>query len=785
MWILSKENDPNFKHALLTNRVYTVGRSDSDIIILDRSVSRHHATLRLTYLENNLDGDTLPDLSIVDLSKFGTSVNGKALNKSTLSLESGSKITFGALPGVTVTAEFQPLNVLLSLVPADLRTTVRSHLLSLGATMLNAWEPRCTLVVMPRLIVTHKVLCALLSGVSIVTPAYLESLINACGGQIFSTPSCADFLPQIEEKGFDGSDKAKFYPNGTRSKVFDGKTFYFMTQSKFQRYRQLLGLTTASMELLTSSTYSRLGDETQVRAALRNRLASTTACVLYESSATTFYNSDQSWHATVYTVLQELQLRPILEQEIAFAIIEASSASVCNPRILCCDLLLKQSQGIPEDYLSQFARFTVPSAIYSDIDCPSRCAVRPSLLQRKRLAGPLTSEQNNTENNELLEDPGSPRKRRRILQTGPISRLLPPDCPLNNALARGRSKILVPDTEALPASCTLVSDYADTVEDYPSPGRQIVGRPPKWSPGSSDLLEEEEPDRKPTSDNLSLGASIGRTSVTVSSPFSTTKQSIVTAGASPKEEFSENRVDQAFDSLPSLSTLIKWPTFKHPEEFPGSDASFGENANRTVNYRFSVQEPVLSNAEKENISPCPRTALSTAIVVNSSAQGHRVSECLVTGEFLSKEKGHRLIVEGLTSSARKQASSEATVESAVACAKVEFAALCTLRPTRIPKAVPASVYSDFKTVNFKRFRKIWPFTSGSPCRDIYAEVLTKQQPTRPRVALAPFVGGQREDSMAACRITAPKPLDAEDLVNQAKINHLFDQLCALPTLKRR
>uniref|UniRef100_A0A0X3PJ08 Uncharacterized protein n=1 Tax=Schistocephalus solidus TaxID=70667 RepID=A0A0X3PJ08_SCHSO len=81
--------------------------------------------------------------------------------------------------------------------------------------------------------------------------------------------------------------------------------------------------------------------------------------------------------------------------------------------------------------------------------------------------------------------------------------------------------------------------------------------------------------------------------------------------------------------------------------------------------------------------------------------------------------------------------------------------------------------------------QIWPFTSGSPCRDIYAEVLTKQQPTRPRVALAPFVGGQREDSMAACRITAPKPLDAEDLVNQAKINHLFDQLCALPTLKRR
>ncbi|VDL94964.1 unnamed protein product [Schistocephalus solidus] len=85
---------------------------------------------------------------------------------------------------------------------------------------------------------------------------------------------------------------------------------------------------------------------------------------------------------------------------------------------------------------------------------------------------------------------------------------------------------------------------------------------------------------------------------------------------------------------------------------------------------------------------------------------------------------------------------------------------------------------------FQSVRHIWPFTSGSPCRDIYAEVLTKQQPTRPRVALAPFVGGQREDSMAACRITAPKPLDAEDLVNQAKINHLFERMASFLSVAR-
>ncbi|BHF73315.1 hypothetical protein SprV_0401639600 [Sparganum proliferum] len=781
MWILTKENDPNFKHSLLTNRVYTVGRSDSDIVILDRSVSRHHATLKVTYMENDLDCDTPPDLCITDFSKFGTSVNGQALNKSTLSLESGAKITFGALPGVTVTAEFQPLNVLLSSASADLRTSVRSHLLTLGATLLHTWEPRCTLVVMPRLIVTHKVLCALLSGVSIVSPAYLENLVGACHKQVFSMPSCVDFLPQIEEKGFDDSDKAKFYPNGKRSNVFDGMTFYFMTQYKFQRYRQLLGLTRASMELLTSPNSLGLKvradrDEAQVRSALRDRLSSSTACVLYELPLTTC-SSEQSWHAMVYAVLQELRLRPILEQEIAFAIIEASCVSVCNPRVLYYDRLLNQSQGIPEEYLSQFTRFTVPNTIDSSIDCAPRHAKA------------LTNEKNDEEDKEPLEYPDSVRKRRRLQQPGPISRLLPPDCSSSNSRTRQRSNILVPDTEALPASCTSVSDYAETIREFASPGRQTTDRPPNWSPGSSDLLEEEEPYLKPASAYLPLrGAPSSRASVTVSPSVPTAAQSIAAVRPSGREELPETHIDQtvlnAFDSLPSLSALIKWPTSKPLKECLGSSTPVEENANRTVNDRLSPKEPALSNAEKENISPCSTTARSTTVDATPSIQSHRVSGCFQTGKFLSKEQRQGLIVEGLASSDAKQVTPEVTMESAAACAKVEFKRLCPLRPPGIPETGSVSVCSEVKTVNFKRFRKVWPLTSGSCCRDIYVQLPAKQLPACPRVALAPFVDGQKEDSMAACRITAPTPPDAEDVANQAKINYLFDQLCALPSLRR-
>ncbi|VDK73257.1 unnamed protein product [Dibothriocephalus latus] len=73
------------------------------------------------------------------------------------------------------------------------------------------------------------------------------------------------------------------------------------------------------------------------------------------------------------------------------------------------------------------------------------------------------------------------------------------------------------------------------------------------------------------------------------------------------------------------------------------------------------------------------------------------------------------------------------------------------------------------------FDSVWPLTCGSACRDIYVELPAKQPPACPPIALTPFVAGQKEDSMAAaCRINAPSSPDAEDLANQAKINHLFE-----------
>ncbi len=95
----------DFNRPLLTGRDYVVGRSDADILLLDRSISRHHAKLHIEYPDKALDGNApgLPILVITDLSRFGTFLNGtQIVAKTATSVPVDSEITFGAMPGVTV-----------------------------------------------------------------------------------------------------------------------------------------------------------------------------------------------------------------------------------------------------------------------------------------------------------------------------------------------------------------------------------------------------------------------------------------------------------------------------------------------------------------------------------------------------------------------------------------------------------------------------------------------------------------------------------------------------------
>uniref|UniRef100_A0A0R3W7A6 FHA domain-containing protein n=1 Tax=Taenia asiatica TaxID=60517 RepID=A0A0R3W7A6_TAEAS len=329
---------------LLTNRDYTVGRADADFVMLDPSVSRLHAKIRISYPEEAVDVGSrmMPALEITDVSRFGTFLNGSRIARNVVtSVPSDSNITFGAMPGVTVAAKMYPLNVLLSSISPSAKKKARSAVHSLGGKISCEWTEECNLLVMSKLVVTHKALCCLLHSLDIVTPEYLCALENSCHCENFCDPDRSRHLPPIEEKGFSDLDAPKFYANPKRRLVFDGKTFVFLTASKFQRFCLLLSLTNAKSVCIAETLSSNRRHFMDIFASMSD------PCVLYETKNTT------PEHDLAYSVLKEgFNRRPILEQEVALAIIESSCETYCNATRPCSISNTRRFLSFPIGYKS-------------------------------------------------------------------------------------------------------------------------------------------------------------------------------------------------------------------------------------------------------------------------------------------------------------------------------------------------------------------------------------------------------------------------------------------------
>ncbi|VDM33726.1 unnamed protein product [Hydatigera taeniaeformis] len=250
-----------YKHLLLTNRDYTVGRVNVDFVMLDPSVSRLHAKLRISYPEEAVDAGShmAPVLEITDVSRFGTFLNGSRIIRNVAtSVPTDSKITFGATPGVTINAEVYPLNVLLSSVSPLAKTKVRATVHSLGGKVFYEWAEECTLLVMSKLVVTHKL----------------------------------------------------------------------------QRFRLLLGLTNAKLVCIAEALSASRQCFVDIFGSISD------PCVLYEAG------NAVAEHDLAYSVLKEtFNRRPILEQEIALAIIECSCETYCNTTCPCPISNTRQSIG--------------------------------------------------------------------------------------------------------------------------------------------------------------------------------------------------------------------------------------------------------------------------------------------------------------------------------------------------------------------------------------------------------------------------------------------------------
>uniref|UniRef100_A0A5K3FP92 NIBRIN_BRCT_II domain-containing protein n=1 Tax=Mesocestoides corti TaxID=53468 RepID=A0A5K3FP92_MESCO len=177
---------------------------------------------------------------------------------------------------------FIPLNVLLSSVPPHMKSEIRRNVQSLGGKVFGDWMEACNLLVMPK------------------------------------------YFPPIEEKGFTDVDAPKFFANPDRRFVFTNKTFIFLTESKFNRYSLLLSLTNAQTKCIANTAPLSRRELSDLFKSVSD------PCLLYEAKTST-----PSQQLAELVLKEELDRRPIFDQEITLAIIESSCEIYCNATRRC------------------------------------------------------------------------------------------------------------------------------------------------------------------------------------------------------------------------------------------------------------------------------------------------------------------------------------------------------------------------------------------------------------------------------------------------------------------
>lgn len=215
--------------------VLTVGRKDADVVLesfKDKSVSRAHAELHITYDTKGAGAGPnsgaasqgasqatkrrAMQLGVVDVSKFGTSVDGAACSKDKVAPTSvparrapassgggdaavSAKILFGAHPGgvkFQLAYETVMLCVSTSMVVAE-RKKLEAVSARMGWRVTSKWSAECTHLVSDTFGMTHKSAMALLNGCPVVQPSWAHAFAARAGLPDPPPAAFPDFSPPL------------------------------------------------------------------------------------------------------------------------------------------------------------------------------------------------------------------------------------------------------------------------------------------------------------------------------------------------------------------------------------------------------------------------------------------------------------------------------------------------------------------------------------------------------------------------------------------------------------
>ncbi|CAM9574082.1 unnamed protein product [Lampetra planeri] len=326
MWRLEPaETAQGPEHQLLVGERHVVGRKDCGILIgHDQSISRVHAVLTVSHAEPSLARPSCrPALSVKDSSKYGTFVNGEKLTSgSERALCCGDLLKFGVFESKYRVA-YSPLVVCTSCLDAESKHVLSSALLVLGGHFVSQWTSDCTHLVMTSIKVTVKTICALITSIPIVQPAFFSTLVTAIRSRS-PQPSHSSFWPLADEPGINPGD-LDLTPRPERRLLFQGKTFQFLHAKQHKRLAVPIALAGGAALCLCSP-----GQRAEPRHGEGFCVVEPEAGCSQPSSQVLAQDA-RAWAAQVGVRLRTLGLRTITEAEVGLAVVYCSTHTYCNP----------------------------------------------------------------------------------------------------------------------------------------------------------------------------------------------------------------------------------------------------------------------------------------------------------------------------------------------------------------------------------------------------------------------------------------------------------------------
>ncbi|XP_030826822.1 nibrin isoform X1 [Camarhynchus parvulus] len=322
MWKLVPASGKGEPYRLLSGVEYVVGRRNCTILIQDdQSISRSHAVLTVSRPEVSPSQSlTVPVLTVRDTSKYGTFVNGSKLNGASVSLQSGDRINFGVFES-KFRVEYEPLVVCSSCLDVAQKNALNHAIQQLGGLVVNEWTIECTHLVMVSVKVTVKTICALICARPIIKPEFFSELIRAVQSRQ-QLPNHVSFYPPVDEPSI-GSENLDLSEHHERKKIFNGKTFVFLTAKQHKKLGPAVVLGGGEVKLMTEGRKEM------------PLLLSPEVCVVdvgLANSQMSGFDSMTNWTDSILTDLESKNLRTIPEAEIGLAVIFMSTEKYCNPQ---------------------------------------------------------------------------------------------------------------------------------------------------------------------------------------------------------------------------------------------------------------------------------------------------------------------------------------------------------------------------------------------------------------------------------------------------------------------